>query len=158
VDLCIELGRNKHLWRTDTYTLINLKYRVHSLLYKNDSRMYVYIYIYKIYIICNIYKFLSCVAKCKCYYLACARSDLVNVVPYNETFILHEILNRIIILDKNTESFKWLRLFEWMYLSVYYVGIVECLSLTLAPNGRKPSVLFCHRFTSVFISLEAECS
>jgi len=66
-----------------------------------------------VYIICNIqvYKFLSCVAKCKCYYLACVRSELVNVVIYNETFILHEILNVIIIRDKNTELFR-LCLFE----------------------------------------------
>lgn len=67
---------------------------------------------YTIYIIRNIYNFLSCVAKCKCYYLACVRSDLVNKVLYNETVILHDILNRIIFRDRNTESFKWLCLFE----------------------------------------------
>jgi len=105
-----------------------------------------------------IYKFLSCVAKFKCYYLACVRSELVNMVLYNETFILHEIFNIIIIRDKNTESFKWLCLFELTYRNVYYFGFVECLSLTLAPNGGNLSVLFCHRFTSVSISLEAECT
>ena len=38
--------------------------------------------IYTIYIICNIqvYKFLSCVAKCKCYYLACVRSESASVI------------------------------------------------------------------------------